>query len=197
MQNAKWLPGKSLCSFNKKPRSFTYNWQHRARYTTDDGGKSSQLHTATVLSWDSAVGTVTRLGAGQSGLPLTNSKEHSPSWEANSFSASQEIPRILWNPEVHYRIHKSLPPVPTLSQLNPVHTPYNSLKVHFNIILRSSLGLPSGRLPSGLPLVTPSTFLILIMSVNNALLNKQRQSHPTVTFSQLQLLNKFLVLDRY
>jgi len=26
--------------------------------------------------------------------------EQSPSWEANRFSASQEIPRILWNPKV-------------------------------------------------------------------------------------------------
>jgi len=25
--------------------------------------------------------------------------EQSPSWEANRFSASQEIPRILWKPE--------------------------------------------------------------------------------------------------
>ena len=42
--------------------------------------------------------------------------EQSPFWESNSFSASQEIPHILWKPEVHHRIHNSPLPVPILSR---------------------------------------------------------------------------------
>jgi len=34
--------------------------------------------------------------------------EQSPSGEANRFSASQENPRKLWNPQVYYRSYKSL-----------------------------------------------------------------------------------------
>ena len=48
----------------------------------------------------------------------------SPSWEANWFAASQEIPRISWNSKVHYRTHKRPSPIPILGQPNPVHIPY-------------------------------------------------------------------------
>jgi len=51
----------------------------------------------------------------------------SPSWEANWFAVSQEIPRISRNPKVHYHTHKRLQPV--------LHRPMNrkedtKLKMH-------------------------------------------------------------------
>ena len=69
----------------------------------------------------------------------THSKVHSPSWEANCFAASQEIPRISRNPEVHYRTHKRPPPVSILGQPIPVHIPTSHLlEIHPNIILPST-----------------------------------------------------------
>jgi hypothetical protein len=53
----------------------------------------------------------------------TNSMEHSPSWEANRSSATQEIPRDLCNPKVYFRVHRRPPPVPILIKLHPVHAP--------------------------------------------------------------------------
>jgi len=63
----------------------------------------------------------------------------SPSWEANWFAASQEIPPISRNPNVHYRTHKRPPPVPVLGQPNSVHIlTSHLLEIHPNIIHTST-----------------------------------------------------------
>jgi hypothetical protein len=48
--------------------------------------------------------------------------EQIPSAEADSHSASQESPHLLWNPDFLYRVSKNPPLVCILSQMNPVHT---------------------------------------------------------------------------
>ena len=82
---------------------------------------------------------------------LTYSMVQSPSWEANCFAASQEIPRISRNPKVHYRTHKRPPPISILGPPNPVHIPTSWRSI---IILSTHLrlGLPSDLFPSGLPI---------------------------------------------
>ena len=67
--------------------------------------------------------------------------ELSLSSAANRLSTSQENPRILWNPTVHYRIQNCPPPVPILSQLDRVRTStFHILKFHLNIILTFTPG---------------------------------------------------------
>jgi len=69
----------------------------------------------------------------------------SPTWKANSSSASQEISSILCSPQVRHRVHNSPPPVHTLSTRPLTH------HVH--------LGLPSGLIPSGFSTKSLNTVL--------------------------------------
>ena len=82
----------------------------------------------------------------------------SPSWEADRFAASQEIPRISRNPMVHYRNHKRPPTVSLLGQPNPVHIPTSHLlEIRPNIIHPSTPRSPQWSLSLRLPTKTLCT----------------------------------------
>ena len=130
---------------------------------------------------------------------LPYSMVQSPSWEANWFAASQEIPSISRNPKVHYRTHKRPPPVPIPGQPNPVHIPTSHTSWRSILILSTHLrlGLPSGHLPSGFPTKTLYTPLsspirttclahpILLDSITHTILGEEYKSFSSSLCSLL------------
>jgi hypothetical protein len=92
----------------------------------------------------------------------TNFMDQRPSWEADTCSAGQWVPSILWKPKVRYCVHKSPPLEPIPRQMNRFHTLIELISI---LILSSHLGpdFPNGLFPSDFPtsilnLVTPHTF---------------------------------------
>ena len=123
---------------------------------------------------------------------FTYSMERSPSWEANIFSDSQEIPRILWNLKVHYRIHKCQPLGPIQSQLDPVHTTtYHFLKIHLNIILASMPGSHKLSLSLRIPRQNP-----VYASPLTHMRYMPRPSHFSPYYSLLSvIINEYMTLQ--
>jgi len=125
--------------------------------------------------------------------------EQSLSWEANRFSASQEVRRILWSPKVHYRSHKCPPPLPILSHIDPAHTPTSHvLKIYLNIILLSTPGSSkcslSLRFPHRNPVYTfplpirstcPAHLILLYLTTRTILAKQYRSLSSSLQFSPL------------
>ena len=123
--------------------------------------------------------------------------QQSPSSKADFCSASQEIPRNLWKPMVHYRIHKCQPTVPNLTssiQSIPPHpTSWKSILI---LSYHLRLGLPSGSFPhshqnpvytSSLPIrATCTAQLILLDLFTRKILGEQYSSLSSSLCSFLQ-----------
>jgi hypothetical protein len=130
----------------------------------------------------------------------------SPSWEANSSSATQEIHSSLWNPKFHYHTLKSPPLVSILSHMNPVHTP-QTISLRTILILPSHLSLSRSSylyLPYRLSYINPLHTCVLHTSsisfscvdhTNNIRCGVQVMKLLTVQFSPASFVSTVLHSD--
>jgi hypothetical protein len=90
---------------NLPQRHFAYHKSHMTRPGFEPGPPRWEASGYNRLSY----------GAAHSTYLLT---ELNTSWEAVNCVATQELSNILWKPNVHRRVHKSLPLVPIVIQID-------------------------------------------------------------------------------
>jgi hypothetical protein len=96
--------------------------------------------------------------------------EHSP-WKDNTSSTSERTMHVI-APEVHHCVHKRLPLISVLSQMNPVHSFwYYFLKTDFN-------NHPLLLFPILLSVPFDSGFLIKTLCISPHACHTPRPSHP-------------------
>jgi len=140
---------------------------------------------------------------------LTHSIAQSPSWEANWFAASQEIPRISRNPKVHYALtsvrHVSLSWASPIQSIYP-HMPPPGIR-HNTIhpsMPRSPQWSPSLRFPQQdavHPLSSPKratcpAHLYIPLPSNKAVLNKYIRSTLVSLWTQRGWRTLWSSIDR-
>jgi hypothetical protein len=90
--------------------------------------------------------------------------------EAIVCAATRELPSLVWNPQVHYRIHNTSALVPVLSKVIPVSVPYRISRRTFLVLsLHLCLLLPSDLFHSVLKPITStrpycSPFMLYVLS---------------------------------
>ena len=121
----------------------------------------------------------------------------SPSWEANWFAASQEIPRISRNPKVHYRTHNRPPTVSILGQPNPVHIHTSHfLEIHPNIIHSSTPRSPQWSPSLGFPQQDP-VHHPLLTHTNSTHSHYNHRRHSTIPQDNSLIITFTLTLSTH